>query len=237
MTRLILLDIEGTTTPIDFVHRVLFPYAARELPGFLEAHAFDCEVAEDIAQLARESLAELAEGAHPPGLLLERGAPGAIAYLEYLMAEDRKSTGLKSLQGRVWARGYASGELVGALFEDVAPALADWFDRGLRMAIFSSGSVEAQQLLFRHSSKGDLTPYLSGYFDTRTGPKREAASYQQIAAEMGAEPAEMLFVSDVPAELEAARTAGLATALSLRPGNAECATAGFRCIRSFAELP
>lgn len=237
MTRLILLDIEGTTTPIDFVHRVLFPYAAERLPGFLARHVYDRGVAEDLAQLACEHAEDLAAGRPVPPLDLSAGATGAEPYLATLMAEDRKSTALKALQGRVWAEGYAAGELQGVVFPDVAPALAAWFDAGLRIAIFSSGSIEAQQLLFRHSNAGDLTPYLSGYFDTRTGPKRVPASYTSIVETMEATAAEVLFVSDIPEELQAAQAAGLDTALSLRPGNAPCATDAWWCIDSLAEIP
>ncbi|HAZ61346.1 MAG TPA: acireductone synthase [Gammaproteobacteria bacterium] len=219
--RVVLLDIEGTTTPIAFVHAVLFPYAARALPAFLEGHAFDSAVAADIALLAHEYAAEKASGnADLPPWDGASGAAGAIPYLQYLMRQDRKSTALKSLQGRVWEMGYRTGELVGQLFEDVAPSLAGWHAAGLRLAIFSSGSIHAQQLLFRHSEAGDLTPYLAGYFDTRSGPKREASSYRCIAQAMEVAPEAMLFVSDVAAELDAARAAGCATALSVRPGNA-----------------
>jgi len=235
--KLVLLDIEGTTTPIAFVHEVLFPYAAHALPVFLEAHAFDAAVAGDIALLAREYAAEKAAGsAGLPGWDASAGAAAALPYLEYLMRADRKSAALKSLQGRVWEAGYRDGALVGQLFAEVAATMAAWFDSGLRIAIFSSGSVEAQKLLFRHSQAGDLTPYIAGYFDTRTGPKRETESYRRIAAAMEASPEQILFVSDIPQELDAAREAGCATALSRRPGNAECAANGHPVIHQFREL-
>jgi enolase-phosphatase E1 len=235
--RLVLLDIEGTTTPIAFVHEVLFPHAARALPAFLETHAFDADVAGDIALLAHEYAAEKASGATGlPAWDSTAGAAAALPYLEHLMREDRKSTALKSLQGRVWQEGYRSGALVGQIFDEVAATLAAWFEAGLRMAIFSSGSVEAQKLLFRHSQAGDLTPYLAGYFDTRTGPKRAAESYRQIASAMGVSPEQILFVSDIPEELEAAREAGCRTALSVRPGNAPCEATGHPRIHSLGEL-
>jgi len=233
----VVLDIEGTTTPIAFVQEVLFPYAADALPDFLAVHTFDTAVAADIALLAHEYAAEKSssDGDLPPWDSTA-GALGALPYLRHLMQQDRKSTALKSLQGRVWESGYRSGRLIGQIFADVAPTLAAWHAGGLRVAIYSSGSVHAQQLLFRHSQAGDLTPYLAGHFDTRTGPKREAESYRRIATAMEARPASMLFVSDIPAELDAARAAGYATALALRPGNTPSEPGEHPRIASLAEL-
>jgi enolase-phosphatase E1 len=152
------------------------------------------------------------------------------------MDQDRKLTALKSLQGRIWAEGYAEGQLRGQVYDDVPPALARWTGAGRRVAIFSSGSVLAQKLIFGHSDHGDLTPLLSAYFDTTTGPKREAESYRRIAAALGAPAAAGLFVSDVVEELDAAREAGLATALAVRtpPGPAGH---GHPQVISFDELP
>jgi enolase-phosphatase E1 len=235
--RVLLLDVEGTTTPLAFVKEVLFPYAARALPGFLEAHAFDAAVAGDIALLAHEYAADRAAGHEDlPPWDGAAGALGALPYLEYLMRQDRKSTALKSLQGRVWEAGYRAGELIGQLFPDVAPTLKAWYAAGRRLAIFSSGSIHAQQLLFRHSAAGDLTPYLAGHFDTRTGPKREAASYRRIAEALSVRPGSVLFVSDVAEELDAAREAGCATALSVRPGNAPCERADHPRIAYLSDL-
>jgi enolase-phosphatase E1 len=132
------------------------------------------------------------------------------------MDQDRKTTALKSLQGRIWAEGYDAGRLCGQVYDDVPPALARWAAAGRRVAIFSSGSVLAQKLLFGHSDHGDLTRFLSGYFDTTTGPKGEAGSYRRIAEALGEPPGAGLFVSDAVAELDAARTAGFATALAVR---------------------
>lgn len=185
----IITDIEGTTTAIAFVHRSLFPYAAAALEEFLARHGDDPEVAAILAEVPGEPLATL------------RG----------WMAADAKMTPLKALQGLIWADGYASGALRGHLWPDVAPALRAWHARGLRLAIYSSGSEQAQRLLFRHSEAGDLEPLFEGFFDTRQGGKREAGSYARIAAAWGAEAGAILFLSDVVEELDAAREAGLAT--------------------------
>jgi len=211
---LVLLDIEGTTTPVDFVYRVLFPDARARVLSFLESHSEDPEVARDLAGLREEQARDAAEGRGPP--TWDGSAAAATAYARWLMDRDRKTTALKSLQGKIWAEGYAAGRLRGQVYDDVPPALARWCATGRRVAIFSSGSVLAQKLLFRHSDHGDLTPLLSAYFDTTTGPKREAESYRRIAKALGAPPSAGLFVSDTLAELDAARAAGFATALAVR---------------------
>jgi enolase-phosphatase E1 len=184
--RAILLDIEGTTTPIAFVDDVLFPYARRQLRAFL----------------ARQ------------------GREGEANAFQSQMDRDSKSTALKALQGQIWEDGYRSGELVGQVFDDVPTAFERWHSAGLEVGIFSSGSVLAQQLLFRQSSYGDLTPFLRWYFDTTTGAKTEPDSYRRIAAAMKLPTNTILFVSDVTRELDAAREAGMQTRLALRPGNA-----------------
>jgi enolase-phosphatase E1 len=140
----------------------------------------------------------------------------AVRYAAWLMDRDRKSTALKSLQGRIWEGGFRSGALRAHVYPDVRPALQRWRGQGCRVAIFSSGSVLAQRLLFGHTREGDLTALLDAYFDTTTGPKREAESYARIAQALGVEPAAVLFVSDVAAELDAAREAGMRTALCAR---------------------
>ncbi|ABB58024.1 acireductone synthase [Synechococcus elongatus] len=229
----LLLDIEGTTTPVDFVFKVLFPYARDRVADFLATQGADPEVQADLDLLrqeyAQEAAAELPDWAGEDAI-------AAVPYIQWLIDSDRKSTGLKSLQGKIWEQGYVSGEIKGQLFADVLPAFQRWQAAGLAIAIFSSGSVQAQQLLFGYSEAGDLSPHLSGYFDTRTGPKREAASYGAIAAQLGKAPAQVLFVSDIPAELEAAATAGFQTRLSLRPGNATVEIGDWTTIHSFDEL-
>lgn len=203
----VLLDIEGTVAPIDFVTRVLFPFARENLADFLAREWNAPSVAAARAQIARD--ANHAE--------FERGA--LIAHLNELMDGDVKATGLKELQGLIWAEGYASGALRSVLFADVPNVLRRWHAAGIDLRIYSSGSVGAQRLFFRHTEHGDLTPLLSGYYDTSVGKKQETASYVAISREFAQPPAEILFASDVTAELDAAAAAGLKTLLLVRPGN------------------
>jgi enolase-phosphatase E1 len=165
-------------------------------------------------------------------------SPESVAnYLEFLIDVDRKSTPLKSLQGKIWQMGYDNGELKGEVFADVPAAFERWQDEGKKIAIYSSGSILAQKLIFGNSTAGDLTKFISAYFDTTTGAKRDSESYQKIAEAMKFAPADILFISDVPAELDAARSAGLSTALSLREGNAELdEEPTHRIIQSFDEI-
>jgi enolase-phosphatase E1 len=212
--RAVLLDIEGTTTPVDFVTRVLFPYAHARVEGFLARNAADPEVAADLEALRQEHARDREAGHEPPG---EGDSSVALAvYARWLMDQDRKATPLKSLQGKIWADGYKTGELLGQIYEDVPRALKRWTEAGQKVAIFSSGSVLAQKLIFSHTTYGDLTPYLSAYFDTRTGAKAEAESYRKIAAALELPPEDILFVSDAFVELQAARKAGLDTAIAVR---------------------
>ncbi|MEI6240577.1 MAG: acireductone synthase [Planctomycetia bacterium] len=206
----ILLDVEGTTSSISFVYDVLFEFAKRHVGDFVSRHAGDPLVCGLAAQLAAETGTDPQAGP-------ERLALAAID----LMNRDVKSTPLKALQGLIWRTGFESGELVAHVFPDVPPALEQWAASGLDVRIYSSGSIEAQKLFFGHTAAGNLLPALRGHYDTTTGPKREASSYAKIAADMGIEPRQILFVSDVGAELDAARTAGMATALAIRPGNRE----------------
>jgi enolase-phosphatase E1 len=225
--KLYLLDIEGTVAPLTLTTDQLFPYARAHFRGFLEANAGDAAVREDLALLAAENrvetdpampcqLAEVSEMDSGDGA---RFRMGAYMYLSWLMDRDRKSTALKSLQGKIWKAGFESGELKGTLFADVPPAFERWSREG-KVAIYSSGSVEAQKLLFRYSIFGDLTPRIAGYFDTRTGAKKESASYAAIAEAMGVIPADAIFFSDIVRELDAAREAGFQTRLVVREGNA-----------------
>jgi enolase-phosphatase E1 len=213
----ILLDIEGTTTPITFVHEVLFPYARQRLASFLDARSGDPSVAEIIARLRGERAADSAEASAPPWA--EGDHPGLVAYLEFLMDQDRKSSGLKAVQGLIWEEGYRRGDLHGIVFPDVAPAMRRWHAAGKRIAIYSSGSVLAQRLLFSTTPDGDLTTIIDGFFDTGVGAKVDANSYRRISEALGVPPARVLFVSDVDAELAAAAKAGCQVLLSERPGN------------------
>jgi enolase-phosphatase E1 len=229
--RAILLDIEGTTTPITFVLDILFPYAKTHISKFVETH-FDA-LRHEIEQLVAESASD--EKYTVP---VDPTEPGSIStYLEFLIDENRKSTPLKSMQGMIWKEGYESGKLISVLFDDVAPAFEKWHDAGATIAIYSSGSILAQQLLFRHTNYGDMTPYISKYFDTTTGGKREPNSYSKIARELGREPRHVTFCSDIPAELDAARNAGLKTVLVVREGNEPVDNPeSYRIIQAFDEL-
>jgi enolase-phosphatase E1 len=236
----VVLDIEGTTTPISFVHEVLFSYARTHARDYLEKHLDTPEVQSDVRLLREEHAVDLRNGNQPPSLASgprEAKIEALAAYVNWLIDLDRKSTGLKSLQGKIWHEGYSDGLLRAQVFPDVAPVLARWRAAGLTLSIFSSGSVLAQQLLFAHTEAGDLTPFISSYFDTSVGKKAEAQSYRHIAEAMGLPPGEILFISDVVSELSAAREAGMKAVLSIRPGNQpQDLTDTFAAIYSFDEF-
>ncbi len=205
--RAIVTDIEGTTSTISFVRDVLFPYADAHLDAYVAEHRDDPLVAG-----AMRDAAELA------------GEPGAddartLAHLHAWLADDRKVTPLKTLQGVIWERGYRAGALHGHIYDDVVPVLRAWHAAGVALYVYSSGSIVAQKVLFAHTAFGDLTPLFRDHFDTTIGPKRETASYAAIARATGIAPAETLFLSDVDAELDAARAAGMQTARLLRPAD------------------
>jgi enolase-phosphatase E1 len=235
----ILLDIEGTTTPVAFVTRVLFPYARQHLRSHLEQHAGAAEYETLIERLHDEHARALREGEALPAWV-EKPQPARLAgvadYVDWLMDRDRKSTGLKQLQGMIWEDGYRRGELVADMFSDVRPALERWRTQHRKVGVFSSGSVLAQQLLFRHSSAGDLTGFLQWYFDTNVGPKSDPDSYGRIAAAVGQPAGAVMFLSDVPRELDAARTAGMQVRLVVRPGNTPVPDRDYQVIRSFDEI-
>jgi enolase-phosphatase E1 len=224
--RVILLDIEGTTTPIDFVYQTLFPFARRRVADYLARHLSDEGVRADLAELRAEWAADEARGQGPPAWPAPTDSPEnslehAVAYIHWQMDRDRKSTPLKSLQGKIWEEGFRAGELKSEVFADVPRALERWRGQRRQVFIYSSGSALAQQLLFAHTAAGDLTGLIGGYFDTRVGAKREAESYRRIAESVGRRPTEIVFVSDVTAELDAARATGMRTLLAVRPGNAD----------------
>lgn len=213
MAQAILLDIEGTTTPIDFVHKTLFPYARARMAGFVQQNFADLKF--EISQLENEFAND---GNYKNELRPE--SPNSVSdYLVYLIDNDRKSTPLKSIQGTIWQAGYENGDLVSTVYDDVPKAFERWKDDGKTIAIYSSGSVLAQQLIFKYSDHGDLTRFIDRYFDTNIGHKRGPESYSGIAAELEFEAADILFVSDIPAELDAAAVSGYQTALSVRDGN------------------
>ncbi|MEE2002180.1 acireductone synthase [Alkalimonas sp. MEB108] len=204
--RALVTDIEGTTTRISFVTEVLFPYAAKQLPDFIRQRHEQAEVAlqlKAIRQLMKQPDASL---------------DAIITQLQAWIAADEKITPLKALQGMVWRLGYQQGHFTGHLYPDAAEQLKAWQAKGVQLFIYSSGSVEAQQLLFRHSDFGDLTPLISGYFDTRIGAKKEISSYAAILQHLQLPPGQVLFLSDVVAELDAAHQLGIATCQLIREG-------------------
>jgi len=224
-----LLDIEGTTTPIAFVTNTLFPYARAHLSGYLAEQGKGPECAQVIGRLHAEYEHDREAGADVPPW-------SPLDYAGWLMDRDRKSPALKDLQGRVWEEGYRNGTLVGQVFGEVPAALARWNAEGAPVGIFSSGSVLAQQWLFRRSTAGDLTPLLRWYFDTGIGAKQDPASYTRIAERVDLVPGEIVFVSDVLGELNAARAAGLRTVMSVRPGNQPQPEHEHRVVTTFDEL-
>ncbi len=204
--RAIITDIEGTTSSIAFVHEVLFPYSRARLADFVAANATDPGVAAILDAVRAEAGAPSLDVAGCTALLLE------------WHDADRKIAPLKSLQGLIWAEGYAQGALQSHVYTDAARGLQRWHARGIALYVYSSGSVSAQKLIFGHTAYGDLTPLFSGHFDTAIGSKKDAASYAAIAAAIGVPAAELLFLSDVEAELAAADAAGLAVTLLARDG-------------------
>jgi len=216
----ILLDIEGTTSSVSYVYDVLFPYARREVADFLEMSWSAPEVQAACELIARDAGAFSMASWCGEGVAKEAAAGKVVAEVYKLMDADVKATGLKELQGIIWQEGFQKGELQSHVYPDVPKALEAWSAARLDVRIFSSGSVAAQRLLFAHSEYGDLRVHLRGYYDTRTGPKKVPSSYASIAADMNLEPPQILFLSDVVAELDAARAAGLNTGLVARPGNA-----------------
>lgn len=210
----VLTDIEGTTSSISFVKDVLFPYAREHLPRYVREHAADPRVRHCLDETIRE--AGLAAG----------DDEAAIATLLRWIDEDRKATPLKALQGMIWADGYAGETFVAHMYPDAVQRLREWHAQGHPIYVYSSGSVPAQQLYFAHTDAGDLRPLLRGHFDTTSGPKRERESYLRIAAAIGAAPADVAFLSDIEAELDAARAAGMRTWWLRRDGAGEAPGGG-----------
>lgn len=240
LIRGILLDIEGTTTPIAFVHEVLFRYARSRVKNYLGVDFDSAETRADIAGLRKEHANDVEQDLKPPALVdgpRDVEIASIVAYLDWLMDRDRKSTSLKSLQGRIWRQGYRDGTLKASVFADVAPALERWHNAGLKISIFSSGSILAQKLLFAHTEIGNLTNFIDDYFDTTSGSKTEIESYQHIASAFQLPVGTILFISDVVAELDAAEAAGMQTLLCGRPGNhPQPLSRRHRIIQSFDEI-
>ena len=221
MIKAILTDIEGTTSSISFVKETLFPYARKHLPAFVVTHADDIGVQHWLHEAAKEAG------------LVSATQNEMIALLQRWIDEDRKSTALKALQGMIWEEGYRNGEYKAHIYADVPAVLTEWTDKGLAVYVYSSGSVPAQKLFFGFSEAGDLTPAFSGYFDTEIGAKRDVDSYRRIARDIGVSANDILFLSDIVEELDAARAAGMRTTLLARQPST-CADAGSHpCVNDF----
>lgn len=218
--RVLLLDIEGTTTPISFVYETLFPYAREHVGSFLRQNADTPAVIDDLSALADQAGRDVKNDVEGVELFTPDDVEAAIDNVQLQMDNDRKTTALKSLQGKIWRAGYDDGSLKGEVFPDVPSVLKEMAARPARICIYSSGSVAAQKLLFGFSEHGDLTRYLDGYFDTTTGSKKQSSSYEAISAELQVEPREVLFATDNLDEARAARDAGMRAVILDRPGNA-----------------
>jgi len=219
MIKAIVTDIEGTTSSLSFVKDVLFPYARERMAEFLRTHAQEPAVRREIEEVRRINGQNLSDA---------QVAEQLIRWID----EDRKITPLKALQGMIWEDGYRKGAFKGHMYEDAVRNLKQWKAAGIALYVFSSGSVQAQKLLFAHTEYGDLTPLFSGYFDTNIGNKREAASYRKIAETIGFPPPDLLFLSDIKEELDAARAARMQTMWLVRDG-ALAATAPHRQVGNF----
>lgn len=209
MLKCILMDIEGTTSAIDFVHKVLFPYASQKLQSFILSHIHDPPI-QDILFKAASAL--------NINDLNEETIPDLVKGLKSWIDQDLKHPALKALQGYIWEAGYKQQDYTGHIYDDVLPNWQLWRTRNLKLAIYSSGSIKAQKLLYQHTEYGDLTAYLSAYFDTTTGPKKQQASYKKIADILELNTEEILFLSDAEQELSAAQEAGMQTIQIVRPG-------------------
>ena len=236
----LLLDIEGTTCPVSFVTDILFPFAKQELSRYVKQNEKDHSSNKTI-QAAKS---EWAEDQSPEGTDLKNKvtlqkiseSEGLIQYLKHLIAIDRKSTALKDLQGKIWEYGYNKGALKAEMFPEAAECLQQWYQQGVALSVYSSGSIQAQKLLYRHTSKGNLEPPFSHWFDTHTGPKKSKESYTSIAQALRVPPDKIWFVSDNGAECDAARLAGMHTLFSLRDGNPDRDPRGHSVIKSLREV-
>lgn len=223
MIRAIVTDIEGTTSSLSFVKDVLFPYARERMAEFVQQHGDEPQVRELLEQVSGEAGRHLDDDQ-------------AVAQLRQWIDEDRKVTPLKALQGLIWEAGYRNGDYLGHIYEDAARKLRQWHEHGIRLYVYSSGSVYAQKLLFGHTEHGDLTPLFSGYFDTTTGAKQDTGSYRSITGAIGLPASEILFLSDIEAELDAAAGAGMQTCWLVRDGKPDPGAA-HRQASNFDQVP
>lgn len=224
MTKLFLFDIEGTTTDINFVHKVLFPYSESHMKDFILHHQ-DHPLVQNALQDIRETI--FREEKTQPSLY------DMIDTLKKWIQSDRKHGALKEIQGLIWDIGYSKNDFKGHVYADVKPFFKAILEKGAKIGIYSSGSVHAQKLIFGYSSDGDLTPMISYYFDTKVGAKREPTSYQNIAVATHLQPSDIRFFSDIPEELSAAETAGMTVTHVVREGTK---SSKFEAVPDFASL-
>ncbi|XP_048731965.1 enolase-phosphatase E1-like [Ostrea edulis] len=240
----LIVDIEGTTTPIGFVKETLFPYVEENVESFLKKRFSEEETKADIAALQELAAKDKADGVAGVVEIPKEGSEGDIVTavvknIKWQMDGDRKTTALKQLQGHIWREGYKTGKIKAELFEDVGPALQQIVDEGINVYVYSSGSIESQKLLFGNTEEGDLLELFTDFFDTTTGDKKEAASYKKITEKIGVSAEEILFLTDMPNEATAASQAGLRSALVARDGNEDLTEEDFQnflVIESFGEL-
>ncbi|TCD55144.1 acireductone synthase [Synechococcus sp. BS55D] len=240
MTECLLLDIEGTTCPVTFVADVLFPYAQTHLSSFLAEHG-DEVIIQDIAKQAwreweqdSDNTAQAILQEAKASNLQERQA--LENYWQLMIKTDRKATSLKDLQGHLWAEGFQKGDIKADLYPETITSLKRWKKESLKLAVYSSGSIKAQQLLYAHTTSGDLRELFSGWFDTHTGSKKETTSYVTIANQLKIAAASITFISDNGVECDAAHEAGMQVLFSLRPGNPDQNPRGHRVIRSLEQV-
>ena len=236
----ILLDIEGTTCPVSFVTETLFPYAKSELKSFLNRHRNDPLINQLIDNADDEWIQDNSEDStrlrHQSEKEQQVKHLKIEAYLQLLIEADKKSTTLKDIQGKIWKEGYTTGRISSELFEDAHENLKRWHKQGYRLSVYSSGSVEAQHLLYKYTNKGDIENLFSHWFDTHIGNKKEPSSYTEIASVMGCKHQNILFISDNSDECDAARSAGLGTLYSMRDGNPQQEPRNHPVIRHLEEV-
>ena len=236
----LLLDIEGTTCPVSFVSEVLFPFAKQELSDYIKQHWDKSPHNKPIQAAKNEWLGDQSPGSDQIRQQVLKGEieeiDGLIQYLKHLISIDKKSTALKDLQGKILEHGYNNGELKSQLFPETAECLRKWREQGLTLSVYSSGSIQAQKLLYRHSPAGDVEKLFSHWFDTHTGPKKSTGSYTTIAKQLNSSPKKIWFVSDNGAECDSARSAGMHTLFSLRDGNPDREPRDHTAVQSLREV-
>ena len=236
----LLLDIEGTTCPVSFVSEVLFPFATQELSNYIKQHWNENTHNKPIQETKKELLDDQSTESMRIKKQMSQGQikeiDGLIQYIKHLIMIDKKSTALKDLQGKIWEYGYNNGELKSVLFPETAECLRQWHEHGLTLSVYSSGSIHAQKLLYRHSTEGNLESLFSHWFDTHTGPKKSTESYTKIAQHLNSSPNSIWFVSDNRVECDAAQAAGMHTLFSLRNGNPDRDPKDHKIIESLREV-